>query len=111
LRYSSHDRHERAREEGRRLRQDLRVVEECDARVRRAVLGLSRLPAHRAPEEDARDAMRGLRPCLEDALEALRSIEVREGRLADRELSRRRAFRALLQAAPWEPEDGAQRPG
>jgi hypothetical protein len=55
--------------------------------------------------------MRDLRPCLEDALEALRSIEVREGGLAERELSRRRAFRALLKPAPWEPEGRSDRPG
>ncbi len=111
MRYSSSEaRNERGTEKGRRLHRELRVVEECDARVRRTVLGLSRLPAHRAPEEEAREAMRDLSPCLEDALEALRSIEVREGGLADRELARRRAFRALLEAA-LEPEGGSDRPG
>ena len=112
MRYSSSEaRKVRGTEKARRLHRELRVVEECDARVRRAVLGLSRLPAHRTPGEDAREAMRDLRPCLEEALEALGSIEMREGGLADRERARRRAFRALLQAAPWEPEGRDHRPG
>jgi hypothetical protein len=75
---SSHGRHESAREEERPSCQELRVVEECDARVRRAVLGLSCLPAERALEKDAREVMRDLRPHLEEALAALGRIEGRD---------------------------------
>ena len=100
---SSHGRHESAREEERPSCQELRVVEECDARVRRAVLGLSCLPAERALEKDAREVMRDLRPHLEEALAALGRIEARDGGLAERELARRRAFRTLLEAVREHP--------
>jgi hypothetical protein len=49
---SSQGRQARGIEEGRRLRHELRFVEQCDALVRRMVLGLSRLtagPASRRP--------------------------------------------------------------
>lgn len=54
--------------------------------------------------------MGDLRPRLEEALAALGSIEGRDGALAEREFARRRAFRALLEAAR-EPERGSRRPG
>jgi hypothetical protein len=104
LRFSpSHGSQARNIEEERRLRQELRVVEECDVRVRRAVLGLSRLPAERPLEKDAREVMRDLRPRLEEALAALGRIEGRDGGLAERELARRRAFRTLLEAVREQP--------
>jgi hypothetical protein len=70
-------------------------VEHSDALVRRTVLGLSRLPVKRLLEGAARDELRGLKPHLEEALEALEEIEGRRG-LTDQELARRRAFRMLL---------------
>ena len=75
----------------------MRVVEHSDALVRRTVLGLSRLPAEHILEGAARDELRGLKPHLEEALEALEEIEQRRG-LTHQELAQRRAFRMLLDA-------------
>ena len=78
-------------------REDLRIVEECDALVRWTVLRLSRLPVGgHILEVAAREEIRGLKPHLEEALEALREIERCTG-LADQELAQRRAFRMLLE--------------
>jgi hypothetical protein len=74
----------------------LRVVEHSDALVRRTVLSLSRLPAGHILEGAAREEIRGLKPHLEEALEALKEIESRRG-LTDQELAQRRAFRMLLE--------------
>ena len=73
----------------------MRVVEHSDALVRRTVLGLSRLPVEHILEGAAREEMRGLKPHLEEALEALEEIEGRRG-LTDQELALRRAFKLLL---------------
>jgi len=70
-------------------------VEHSDALVRRTILGLSRLPAEHILEGAAREEMRGLKPHLEEALEALEEIEGRRG-LTDQELALRRAFKLLL---------------
>jgi hypothetical protein len=77
------------------LREATRVVEHSDALVRRTILGLSRLPAEHILEGAAREEMRGLKPHLEEALEALEEIEGRRG-LTDQELALRRAFKLLL---------------
>ena len=74
----------------------MRVVEHSDALVRRTVLSLSRLPAGHILEGAAREEIRGLKPHLEEALEALKEIESRRG-LTDQELAQRRAFRMLLE--------------
>jgi hypothetical protein len=74
----------------------MRVVEHSDALVRRTVLSLSRLPAGHNLEGAAREEIRGLKPHLEEALEALKEIESRRG-LTDQELAQRRAFRMLLE--------------
>jgi hypothetical protein len=74
----------------------MQVVEHSDALVRRTVLGLSRLPAGHILEGAAREEIRGLKPHLEEALEALKEIESRRG-LTDQELAQRRAFRMLLE--------------
>lgn len=79
-------------------RDDVRVVEECDALVRRTLLELSRLPAEHPVVGKARDRLRDLRPLLEEAYAALGRIEDNGG-LTDRELARRRAFRMLLDLA------------
>jgi hypothetical protein len=73
----------------------MRVVEHSDALVRRTVLSLSRLPAGHILEGAAREEIRGLKPHLEEALEALKEIESRRG-LTDQEFAQRRAFRMLL---------------
>jgi hypothetical protein len=77
-------------------RADLRIVEECGALVRRTVLSLSRLPAGHILEGAAREEIRGLKPHLQEALEALKEIERSRG-LTDQELAQRRAFRMLLE--------------
>jgi hypothetical protein len=111
LPFSSTDgRPERGREEPW-LRHDLRVVEECDAYVRRTVLGLSRLAAESPLEEVAREVLRELRPLLEEALAALRRIEDLNGGLTERELACRRAFVMLLEVPDWEREDEVRRTG
>ena len=75
----------------------MRVVEHSDALVRQTVLSLSRLPAGgHILEGAAREEIRGLKPHLEEALEALEEIESRRG-LTDQELAQRRAFRMLLE--------------
>jgi hypothetical protein len=74
----------------------MRIVEHSDALVRRTVLSLSRLPAGHILEGAAREEIRGLKPHLEEALEALKEIESRRG-LTDQELAQRRAFRMLLE--------------
>jgi hypothetical protein len=83
------------RSEQHALREAMRVVEHSDALVRRTVLGLSRLPAEHILEGAAREEMRGLKPHLEEALEALARIEGHRD-LTDQELALRRAFRMLL---------------
>jgi hypothetical protein len=83
------------RSEEHALREATRVVEHSDALVRRTILGLSRLPAEHILEVAAREEMRGLKPHLEEALEALEEIEGRRG-LTDQELALRRAFKLLL---------------
>jgi hypothetical protein len=80
------------------LREALRVVEHNDALVRRTILGLSRLPVAHILEGAARDGLRGLKPHLEEALEALEEIEGCRG-LTDQERARRRVFRMLLDAS------------
>jgi hypothetical protein len=86
-------------------------VGECDARVRRTVLGLSRLPAESPLEEAAREGLRDLRPRLEEALAALGRIEGLNGGLTEQELACRRAFKMLLEVAAWEREDEFRRTG
>ena len=76
----------------------MRVVEHSDALVRRTVLSLSRLPAGHILEGAAREEIRGLKPHLQEALEALKEIESRRG-LTDQELAQRRAFRMLLETS------------
>ena len=86
-------------------REDVRIVEESDALVRRKVLSLSSLPAGHVIEGAAHDALRDLRPHLEEALAALGRIEQRRG-LTDEELARLRAFRMLLEATALEQREG-----
>jgi hypothetical protein len=74
----------------------MRVVQHSDALVRRTVLSLSRLPAGHNLEGSAREEIRGLKPHLEEALEALKEIERCRG-LTDQELAQGRAFRMLLE--------------
>lgn len=73
----------------------MRVVEHSDALVRRTVLNLSRLPAEHILEGAAREELRGLKPHLKEALEALEEIEGHRG-LTDQEVALRRAFKMLL---------------
>ena len=79
-------------------REDQRIVEECDALVRRTVLSLASLPTEHSLEGAARNGLRDLRPHLEEALWVLRRIEACRD-LTDQELARWRAFRMLLGAA------------
>lgn len=73
-------------------------VEMTDVLLREKVGNLSRgCPSHLLGEA-AYDELLGLKPQLEDALEALAQIEGRRG-LNTEELAKRRAFRALLSAA------------
>jgi hypothetical protein len=74
----------------------MRVVQHSDALVRQTVLSLSRLPAGHILEGAAREEIRGLKPHLQEALEALKEIERSRG-LTDQELAQRRAFRMLLE--------------
>ena len=71
------------------------VVEDAEARIVESVVLLVRNCPPEILAEKAREELHALRPCLEEALEALEDLEGRRS-LAEAECSQRYTFKLLL---------------